>query len=369
MRRPAGHVPAGRQRQQGADRGLVRHGDDRLAGLGDLAPSSRRCAPWPRAAIRRPAAGSRGPRRSAARKALAAPRRAARRWCGLPRCRSSSRAGAESTVTAAEGCSSSAVRRARCSGLHIRCQPSAGGGRRQRRAAASPAALSGVSVRPCRRPLVVPGGGRVAQDGEGHAAHRSGPPARRPAHGRRRARRDGRRSALAAAAASRARSSGASSSRRDGRGEGRGIADRRQQAGDAVGHDRGHAAGAAGDHRQAGRLGFEKGHAVGFVDRGPKVKVGAGIKRRQLLVRQRAGKAHALAPRAAPSGASTSPRAGPSPTSSARHGLSFSRTQRLGQHAIGVELVARAHHADAQQHAADRWPPRAARRRERTRYR
>ncbi len=45
-------------------------------------------------------------------------------------------------------------------------------------------------------------------------------------------------------------------------GEGRSVADRRQHAGDAVGHHRGHAAGAAGDDGQARRLGFEEGHAV-----------------------------------------------------------------------------------------------------------
>ena len=55
-------------------------------------------------------------------------------------------------VTDIEGCSSSAVRRARCSGLLTRFQASAGAGRRQLRAALSPSGLRRVSVRPCSRP-------------------------------------------------------------------------------------------------------------------------------------------------------------------------------------------------------------------------
>ena len=58
VRRPAGHVPAGRQRQQGADRGLVRHGDDRPPARRSRA-SSASGAPWRCAATPRPAAGSR----------------------------------------------------------------------------------------------------------------------------------------------------------------------------------------------------------------------------------------------------------------------------------------------------------------------
>ena len=134
----------------------------------------------------------------------------------------------------------------------------------------------------------------------------------------------------------------------DRRGEGRVHRRWRQQPADAVGHDRGDAAGAAGDHRQAGRLGFEKGHAVGFVDRGPKVKVGAGIKRRQRLARQRAGKAHALAAERRHQGLDFGPRR-PVANQQRPPRPVLQQDQRLGQHAVGVELVARPHHADAQQ--------------------
>ena len=74
---------------------------------------------------------------------------------------------------------------------------------------------------------------------------------------------------------------------RRGSGEGGGIADRCQHAGDAIGNDRGDAAGAAGDDGQACRLGFEEGHAIGFVDRGPQVKIGRGICRGQFGVARR----------------------------------------------------------------------------------
>ena len=100
---------------------------------------------------------------------------------------------AGSMVTAAEGCSSSAVRRARCSGLDRRGQPSAGGGRRQRRASASPAALSVVSVRPCRRRCsfqAVDAWRRMAKG----TLLIAGSEGRRGAHGRRRARHGARRS-------------------------------------------------------------------------------------------------------------------------------------------------------------------------------
>ena len=83
----------------------------------------------------------------------------------------------------------------------------------------------------------------------------------------------------------------------NGGGKGRRITDRREQAGNTVGHDRGHATGAAGDDRQPGRLGFEEGHAIGFVDRGPQVKVGGSIERRQLPVRHGAHETHPIAER------------------------------------------------------------------------
>ena len=76
-----------------------------------------------------------------------------------------------STVTAAEGRSSSAVRRARAADWT--------GAASRRPAAAGASAALGLAGSAQRRvgqalqaPLFVPSGGRMAQDGEGHAAHR-----------------------------------------------------------------------------------------------------------------------------------------------------------------------------------------------------
>ena len=168
-RRPAQSCPSRSPGQQGADRGLVGDRHDRLAGGGDL----RRPAADPRHGharrFRRPAAGSRGrgprprrrPRRPVARKLGEA--------CGLPRCRSSSRAGATRRDRRRRlqqlGRAPRALQRAaqplpadRPAPAGASCAPSA-----------SPAGLSGVSVQALQAAFVVPGGGGVAQQGEGHA--------------------------------------------------------------------------------------------------------------------------------------------------------------------------------------------------------
>jgi hypothetical protein len=59
-------------------------------------------------------------------------------------------------------------------------------------------------------------------------------------------------------------------------GEGRHVSGIGQEAGLAALHQGRHPAAAPGDHRQAGRLGFQQGHAVGFVDGRPGQEVAAG---------------------------------------------------------------------------------------------
>ena len=232
---------------------------------------------------------------------------------------------AESTVTAAEGCSSSAVRRARCSGLDIRGQPSAGGGRRQLRASASPAALSVVSVRPCRRRSsfqAVDAWRRMAKGtpliaGSASAAARAWAAARSSWCAAIRA---------LAAAASRARSAGASSSRATPTAKAAhrpiGVSKPVTPSATTAGTPPVRPATTGRPAAWASR----KAMPIGFVDRGPKVKVGAGIKRRQRLVRHRAGKAHAR-DRAAPSGPRPRPAPARRPPAAPATGWSFSRAR------------------------------------------
>jgi hypothetical protein len=99
---------------------------------------------------------------------------------------------------------------------------------------------------------------------------------------------------------------------------------------------------------QSRRLRLEESHAVRLVDRRPQIEVGAGIDVRQRGVRQSAGEADPLAERRHHALDLVARRAVadqqrlPRPVAQEREGLR--------QHAIGGELVARAHHADAQQH-------------------
>ena len=90
-----------------------------------------------------------------------------------------------------------------------------------------------------------------------------------------------------------------------------------------------------------------KAAAIGFVDRGPDVKVRRGVKRLECLARHGTGEADARAERRHQGFDGGARRA---IAHEQRLPRSFTEMRKgVGQHAVGVELVARPHHADAEE--------------------
>ena len=207
-----------------------------------------------------------------------------------------------------------------------------------------------------------PGGGAPPSSSWGHGAAKraapwSGPPGQVSAQASTRARSRiaaaaamswRRRTFSAAAAAMAARRAGCVDQGAGSRREGARLAGRRQQAGDPVGDDRGHAAHGPGHHGQAGGLGLQQRHAIGLVHRGPEAEVGGGVAAGDLFLIEAAQIADPPGPERGQRRLDLGP--GRAVADDQKLPVEIEeRRQRLAQDPVGGELVARAHHGDGEQ--------------------
>ena len=291
LRRLAQHGPAGRQRIERPDHGLMGDGQAVAAVAADLGQQGPEPRPGPRAGSRRRARGNRGrgPRSSAIAGPSSARSSRRRRPSHSPKLISIRRG----STGASPWPSRAAVSRARSSGLVSQAKPATSA--RQPPAGDGLAALGrerqvGAALQAARRVQAVGPWRSKASSAIGQAPRgrlRRSASMQRPVEDR------GRGGDVMAPAHLlgggappwRPAGAGAIDQGAGSRGEGAGLARRRQQAGDRRRSTmEGTPPDAPGDHRQAGGLGLQQRHAIGLVDRGPEAEVGGGIEQPATLL-------------------------------------------------------------------------------------